>query len=500
MVKRNIMFLPKFLLVTILLLLMAGPALSQNGLSQSNHSQIKTSNNKLSVSISNTDKQWGQFLRVTLRYHGAEMLEGIDLQSWRQYVAVSFDDEYIDEDDNGNPIQVLQLRLHPRKTGRFQLPSLKLGKSHSQAIDINISQPIVKNAAIKLDWQISTSSPWQREAVLIRVQLQTNDYAAHIKLDPPEHKQFLSRVLKTERQVLDDGSYRFDAGWILYPMDTGVAGDGLLELDLPPVRYQIAGSDRRQFYLPLQKLQVKALPNYLPPTLPVGKLNVHSQIINDKESNKQWQLSIKTDALIPYGVPELDAHLATISEHDIADVVIKYTQQSNYSDFANNNYFSRSIYSSPMPDWLMPFGNDLKLTLRFFDTETGRLGEISHQLPRRWNMPAWAWWLTMISGFIISAFIFRYLQPWILSQATRLKLRHRLRNAEDIKQMRRMILDCGPHASLTEWATSTEWDKNNQARKKAIHKLNCYCFSSSALKKSKQADFRKLKIELIELV
>ena len=478
MVKRNNMFLPKAFLVTLLvlllILLMASPV----------HSQSRKSDSKLTILISDTDKQWGQFLRVTLRYHGPKMLGDIDLQSWQQLMAVSFDDEYTDEDENGNPIQVLQLRLHPRKTGKFQLPSLKLGAAHSQAIDINISQPIVKNAAIKLDWQISTLSPWQREAVLIRVQLQTSDYAVHIKLDSPEHKQFLSRALKTERHILADGSYRFDAGWILYPID-----NGLLKLDLPPVRYQIAGSDRRQFYLPLQTFQVKTLPNYLPPTLPVGKLNVDSQVSKNKAGIKQWQLSIKTDALIPYGVPELDMQLATISEQDIANVVIKYTQQSDYSDHTN-----LSLYSSPMPDWLMPFGKSLKLTLRYFDTGTGRLGEISHDLPRRWNMPAWAWWVTVILGFIIGVFILRHLQPWMLSQTNRLKLRHRLGNAANIKQIRRIILDCGHHVTLSEW------DKNNQARKRAARKLNCYCFSASGSEDSKHADFQQLKTDILELV
>ncbi len=474
MVKRTIMFLPKVFLVTVLVFLLAGHA----------HSQSRKSDSKLTVSISKTDKQWGQFLRVTLHYRGPMMLEDIDLQTWRQLMAVDVDDQYSDEDDNGNPIQVLQLRLHPRATGNFQLPSLKLGTAQSQAIDINISPPVIKNLPVKVDWQISTLSPWQREAVLIRVQVHTDDYAAHIKLDTPEHKQFLSRVLKTEHQILADGSHQFNTGWVLYPIDSG-----LLEMDLPPVRYQIAGSDRRQFFLPLQKLQVKALPNYLPPTLPVGKLNVSSQTSHDKEGNGKWLLSIKTDALIPYGVPELDTQLATISEQDIANVVIKYTRQSNYSDYAD-----LSLYSSPMPNWLLPFGKDLKLRLRFFDTESGRLSEISHDLPRHWNMPTWAWWMTVIAGLITGVFILRQRRSWILAQTSRLQLRYRLRSAENMRHMRRIILDCGSYITLSEW------DKNNRARKAAVHKLNRYCFSASGTQDTKPADLQKLKTDLLKLV
>ncbi len=475
MVRRNIVSLPIVWLVAILALLITNPA----------YTQTRKADSNLTVSISRTDKQWGQPLRVTLRYRGSQLLENIDLQPWQQLVAIDREDEYIDEDNNGNLIQVLQLRLQPRNTGAFQLPSLKLGSAHSQPIDINISQAIIKNAAIELDWQISTLSPWQRQAVILRVQVKTSDYAAHIKLDPPAHQQFLSRSLKTERHVLADGGYRLDAGWILYPIDTGS-----LTLDLPPVRYQVAGSDRRQFYLPLQKLQVKALPNYLPPTLPVGKLNVRSQINSaDNDDDKQWQLFIQSDALIPYGVPELDTQLAAISGQDIANVGINYTQQSDYSEYGD-----RSIYLAPLPNWLLPFGKNIKLTLRYFDTETGRLGELSHDLPRHWNMPLWAWWLMSVFSLITGAFIIRQIQASTQAQINRLKLRRQLRSATNARQLRKIILADGQYVTLSEWA------KKNQARKPAISELNQYCFSASGPESTDKADIQKLTTRLLKLV
>jgi len=228
MVRHNIVLLPLLLLLTILAVLITTSA----------YAKSKNPGNKLTVSISKSDKQWGQYLRATLSYQGPELLENIDLQPWRQLVAITYEDEYIDEDENGNFIQIVQLRLHPRGTGTFQLPALKLRTAKSQPLNINISQAVVKNAPVKLDWQISTLSPWQREAVIVRVQAQTPDHAALIKLDAPAHQDFISRPLKTERQSLDDGSYRYKTGWILYPIK-----NGLLTLDLPPVRYQLSGSD-----------------------------------------------------------------------------------------------------------------------------------------------------------------------------------------------------------------------------------------------------------------
>ncbi len=433
----------------------------------------KAPDNTLTASISRTDAQRGEYLRVTLRYQGSQLLKNIDLQSWRQIAAISYEEEYNEKNENGNLVQVSELRLYPRGTGRFILPALRLGTAQSQPISINISQAVVNNHAVKLNLKISTLSPWQREAVTVQVQVKSADFAAHIELDPIPHQDFLSRPLKTERHTLPDGSYRFDAGWVLYPIDPGN-----LTLDLPPVRYRLSGSDRRLFYFPLQELHTRALPNYLPPTLPVGKLNVRSQINTE---NNQWQIRVQTHGLLTYGVPQLDTQLATISKHDISDIKIKHTQQSAYSDYGD-----RSLYEIPLPDWLMPFGKDLTITLRYFNSKTGRLDEITHVLPRHWNMPTWAWWITIILSLILGTFIIRLLQPLAQAQINRIILRRQLRNATSVTQLRRIILQHGQYVTLSDWATI------NHARKPAIYQLNYYCFSASG-----QADIQQLKTELL---
>jgi len=452
-----------FLLIAIPVSIMTSPANAQ-----SNHAD-----SKLSASISKTEKQWGQYLHATLRYQGPMSLKDIDLSPWRERVAITVDDEIIDEDENGNTIQILKLRLHPRKPGKYQLSSLSLGVELTQAIDVDIKTASVEGAEIKLDWQVSTRTPWQREAVILRVQLQTMDYAAHVKPGTPSNLQYQLRALKTERHALADGGYRFDAGWILHPTKAGT-----LILDLPPVRYRLSGSDRRQFYLPLQKLQVKALPNYLPPTLPVGKINVRSQL---STTDKKWQLFIDTDALISHGIPDLDIQLAAISQQEMTNIGIKHSRLSSYSEYGD-----RSLYSSPVPNWLMPYGRDLKLSLRYFDPESGRLQVITHNLPRYWNMPAWAWWVFVFIILLLAVFLVRCLRPQIQTQISKRILQRSLRNATDVKQLRKLILCSGPYFVLSEWA------KMNKARKPAIDELNYYCFSVS-----KHPDIQRLKTDLI---
>jgi hypothetical protein len=142
----------------------------------------------------------------------------------------------------------------------------------------------------------------------------------------------------------------------------------------------------------------------------------------------------------------------------------------------------------------MPVGKDLELKLRFFDPESGRLSELAHDLPRQWNMPLWAWWLLVASGFIGGGFIIRQLWPEHQVRMARVKIYRRLRNAEDIKCMRRIILDGGQHATLSEWI------RNNPKGKDAIARLNCYCYSASGADDAKPADFQQLKSEILKLV
>ncbi len=432
---------------------------------------------ELTVSIPVTAIQWGQYLRATLRYRGKQSPGTINLQAWQPFVAISDEYESSGVDSEGRDIQVFRLRLYPRRTGTYTLPVLRFGNARSQPVSLNISPAIVERHPVKLVWQLSNLSPWQGEAVIVQVQLLTADYAAHVQLDVPKQHQFLSRRLKTQRHLLADGSYRFDTGWILYPTRSGS-----LLLDLPPVRYQLSGGDRRRFYLPLQHFQVKALPTYLPPTLPVGQLAISSKI--DKG---QWQISVRTKALIPYGVPGLDAQLAAISKHNIADIKVQYTQRSAYNDYGDS-----SLYSVPLPAWLMLFGKDLRLSLRYFNPDTGRVEAITHNLLRRWRMPTWAWWLMAISVLSITALLIRFIRPELEAQTSRWVLRRALRNATSVMQLRRIILDHGHYVTLSEWVEKNPARKSK--RKVIIQQLNKACFSTSGY-----SDIQYLKTALLKL-
>jgi len=438
---------------------------------------MENSSHELSVEVSQTKKQLGQYFRVTLKYNGSLPLDSINLDSWRQHFEIIHDDEFNEKDMGGHTIQVLKLRLYPRTLKSTLLAPLKLGETLSHSVGLKVTQSMIKGSVIKLDWDISNISPWQREAVIIRIQMQSTDVSARVILDSPKNSNLLLRPLSTERKILKNGIIQFHSGWIYYPLK-----EGSLSLQLPAIRYQLSGSDRRRFYLPLQTINIKTLPGYLPPDLPIGNLKISSDIVNADPVN--WKINVHTTALTPYGLPGLSRQLSNINDYDIANIRINYKNLSSFNDYGDVN-----IVHAPLPSWLMPFGQSIILKLRYFNPETGMLSEIHHTLPRHWNMPTWAWWVTFILCLLMSVFLIINIRPWILMQIRRYKLRQQTLQVMSADQLRNLILSDGHYPTLSHWSN------NIPARISFAVKLNKHCFSIDD-----SIDLKKLRHEVLKLI
>jgi len=441
------------------------------------YSQKETHSSILTVDISKTEKQLGQYFRTTLKYKGSLKLENIDLHSWQENFKIIHEDEYQDEDKQGNSIQVLKLRLYPRTLNATLLPSVSLGEIRSTPVSLSVTPSKIKNSPIKISWEVSNSTPWEREAVLIRIHIQSNDPAARVIIDSKENPDFLLQPLEVERTVLKNGRIEFNAGWVYYHLKSGVAS-----INLPAIRYQLSGSDRRRFYLPIQKLSVKPLPNYLPPNLPIGKLNISSDIENNNSG--LWKINILTPALSVYDIPGINQQLSAFSGYDIATIKNETKQLSSY-----NSYGFLHVVTSPLPKWLMPFGSNINLKARYFDPDTGTLKEIQHTLPRHWNMPQWAWWGTFIISLFICTILIKLFKPWVLNQISRYKLYQQVKEANSPDQIRCLIVKESHHMTLSQWS------HDNHARQLFADKLNEVCFSVVDF-----SDLKKLQVETLKLI
>jgi hypothetical protein len=410
----------------------------------------------LDVKLSMAEKQWGQYLRVTLRYRGEQQLEQIGLNAWRTIAFISIQDEYRE-----NGAQVMTLRLYPRAQGTFTLPQLSLGKAKSQPLSIEISAPVVEQSALQLHRVVSNQHVWQRQAILIQTQITTSDYSAHIKVDDVSDPRFISRKLPPVTARTRDGSYILKTGWVIYPLQPGK-----IELELPPVRYQLSGSDRRRFHLPVLKLEVEALPTYLPPTLPVGQLEVSSSIMHKDNGQPYWQIELHSDGLIQYGIPQLDTQLAQISNTDIAAITYESTE-----NITEDNYSDLGIYHSPMPSWMLPAGKPVPIQLRYFSTQTGKLETISHNLTRHWIMPGWSWGMLYVV-FAVAALYAGYITyQLILRLQRRRAVLKAIMRADSPSSVRKILLE---HFNCV---TLSEWSQQHHEKVMIAKLINEACFS-----------------------
>lgn len=410
----------------------------------------------LEVSVTRADRQWGQPARVFLRYRGPLKLEQIKLDAWKSHAAIVQEDEYLDIDDQSREVQVRVLRLYPRSTGELLLPPLELGNQLSKALALNITNPVVERSELNVNWSINKTTPWQREAIILTVELTTTDHAAHLKLDNLQSDAFIARVIPIETRQRND-QYIHRSGWMIYPL-----AHGHFSLDLPPLRYVLSGSDRRRFYLPLVKLDVQALPTYMPPTLPIGELNFRSVIDSSDADQGYWQVTATGKALITHGIPGLDMQLARISGRDVADVQMIPGERPDSVH-----------YRLPLPAWLMPVGEELILSSRYFNTTTGKLATEHHVLPRSWRMPTWAWYLFAPITVIFLLVIIQLLLPKIIAWLSQAHLRRQIHQAESAQAIRHLILEHSQTIALAHWAGGTG------KRIEVANRLNRLCYSTS---------------------
>ena len=235
---------------------------------------------------------------------------------------------------------------------------------------------------------------------------------------------------------------------------------------MPAVRYQLSGSDRRRFHLPQQTLNIRPLPSYLPPILPIGKLDISSKVISNHNNSKQWHIQLVSRGLIPYGSPGLDRQLADISGHDLSLIEIDPVQSV---DATGIHYVAN--YYAPLPRWIMPFGPDLSVSVRFFDTGRGRLVSQSHTLPRQINMPAWAWYISYAFLIMAVAIALYGMKNYLVRYLDLMRLKMKIRQAEDAREIRAAILSHGHCPTLTHWSG------NRENRKIVAGEINRYCFS-----------------------
>jgi len=380
--------------------------------------------------------------------------------------------------------QTLSLKLYPRQTGELLIPSFTIDKHHSTEKTIIILDAITDGKIISIDWKLMTSEAWQREQIVISLALTTPEEYATIKLAKQSVDGFEITPLPVNREWIEDdqgGKSTITAGWSLLPLKSGN-----MEIDLPAIEYHLSGVIRRNFYLPKIKLAIRPLATYLPPTIPVGKLNIESSItptgILNTNDLAYWNISIESKSLTPYWLPPV---LRQIKSNDNILFFPATSKRSMHPDSKGvHGRVNHTIPFKPLSNGLI---NLPALKIQYFDPITGRLESITHQTKRPISIGTATRILAIFIFLVVLLYLWKGLYRYIHS---RVKYRKRRLNAlEMIKQaktkeevlagLRLLGRSEGWPANLTlsEWLECWQMKYLTEPQlKEAIQSLSNYCY------------------------
>ncbi len=278
----------------------------------------------------------------------------------------------------GDKLQRLEFTLYPRRSGMLTLPALVLADHRSAPITVEVTPAFSQGVALSVTPKVSSTRPWVRQQVLVTLEVITPDRFASLEIEAHPVPGFEEIALPGERERIEttDGERtRLRSGHALFALTPGAH-----HVRLPPVHYRLDGGTRRIFPLPEPVLEVKALPPYVPPTLPVGKVSIGSTLETEGLLRTRelgfWHIQVQADAVPPHWLPPLQRRLVSTEDMRFLPAQSDHAAQPD----------SRGVHARlehRVPFTAISNGRLVlpELAMDYFDPVTGRLQRVVHRPP-----------------------------------------------------------------------------------------------------------------------
>jgi len=452
----------------------------------------------ITVEIDKQQVEYGKFFKATIRAKNLKQsLEALDLK----HVAQIF---FIDQKgyDRQREKQQLILKLYPRLQGELVFPVLKLANISTETHVINVIPGRIKGDEIQVNLSQSAQILWQRQQLVITLEVVTSDQFASLKTQAPIVPGFKLVPLESGRQWIKKNGVRkthLRTGWAIYPL---LYGSQLL-LELPAVTYHLGGVQKRVYHLPAAQLEVKKLPPYIPPTMPVGKVTLNSQVDTDSilgnDTLAFWNLTLNSDEVLPQWFPAILRQVKSDKTLEFFPVESKRTMHRSDKVLS-----SEVVHRIPFKTITSGWHNLPELNFKYFDTETGRLVNVQHTGNIQFSIGMF--WL-VVTGVITFILLFYMLRKALNISLTyynnRQKLKiilEELKQATDINQIRAVMREFG---SLQQWSYNVslrDWFinwrkcyKTDKMMQELINKI-----TAASYEKQSDEDITRLRMQLYE--
>lgn len=328
---------------------------------------------------------------VQLGHHFEALLYGVDLENKLIDIDLgdlndSFGVNVVETTDNsddlrwpGQVVQIMTMKLFPRKTGKFYVPELMFEGLKSNAINISVIPGRNKldgnEFNIITDYKISSLKPWEREQIIIEVEIKTTDKYAHLQFDALNIPGFEAYPFHEKNKKLNDNGIDYNlmnVRWILFPL---ISGKHII--DIPAIEYHKYGKKLRTYYFPKQSINVAPLPTYIPPTMPVGKVSISSRLQKNvflyPDSMYYWDIHITGFGVSPNWAPPLLSQIKSTEN-------IHFFPKSSSKDISSTQNGLHAQIKHRIP--FKPLTNGVlslpSLRVQYFDTDSGKIMDATH--------------------------------------------------------------------------------------------------------------------------
>lgn len=344
----------------------------------------------LDVSLDKAEIEYGRSINLIVKASGiTDDLNKIDLSPLDKHFHIDVTDYSSIQSplSAGDSQQVLRLHLTPRTTGVLPLPGLEFSNLTSSAREISVTAGRAQGKTLNVVLHVGKQEIWARQQYTIWVEVTTPDKFASLRANELVIPGFKLVPLRAERvQAQRQGDLTLlRAGWLLY---TNKAGDH--DITLPSIDYLLGGDVERQYYLPAQTIHVKALPPYIPPTMPVGRIAITERLLPgrflQKDSLARWQIEMRSADVRPEDFPPILRQIKSTADLVVLPAEIHREMQA-VSD-GNNSLVSYAVPVKPQNNTLFTLP---ELRVQYFDPDSGKI--TTHQPVARTvlslSMPIW---------------------------------------------------------------------------------------------------------------
>ena len=394
-------------------------------------------------------------------------------------------------------VQILKFKLYPRYIGKLTLPQLNINdlKTKKRTIDVSIGEtgePIIFS---------STNMPYERQKFIINISIKSDNATSRLSIrDDFNINGFESTTLPFSRIKEKDGTYTNKIGWALTALKNGEQ-----KIELPPIEYSVSGVLRKQFYLPHKIINIKALPSYVPPTLPVGEITLQNHLpltwLIQPDTLVYWNINIRGEVSNAYRLPAILRQLRSNSDFKFLPVSSKHS-----NEISSDNLLSVTNYTIPFKALSSGFLKLPKLTIQYFDPNTGEIKDTVYKSSRIFVLGLF--WQVILITFVL--YLIYNLLNIIYKKAIKLKISTQKRtkalgnlqeinNATQIKKSLQLIAEaeCWPkNLTISQWGNY--WEKKYQVNNgfnDLIQKISSFCYSLET-----NSDINELGLQLYNII